>query len=291
MDQLIPQPEQEAIDDLIADAMESLGDFARDILRPDLIRNLSFFSNLDKPDFNQPEWHQWGILTHTEKCIEYMQTEAAKHITSWGIADDISKYLAVKPRGNFTRGQLLEIGFIYHDIGKFASSRRRGSPDRYNHAYHAKRSYELILDPTLGVAEFLKQRGLNQGEVSYVAEIGRRHMELGKIRLYAQKWGLYKRGYSFKYINGKGIDIQMCRLIAGQGDYIMDIGLCYLIDSLAKTDIRFDISTDEEARLVRKKILEQRSDHYKRFLQLAIQLPLNVALAGRYCRDMVDWIR
>ncbi len=83
----------------IIDALWSrLLDIAKDLIgkTQDLSqeRNRRFFEHPDDPQEHAPEWHQWGILTHTKMFEKFYKEELLGYLIQWNVHEYVDRHLS-----------------------------------------------------------------------------------------------------------------------------------------------------------------------------------------------------
>jgi hypothetical protein len=241
---------------------------------PDLIREIAKTYNIPEyyanPDFLQPRlkpWHQFGLLTHTQKVREAYLTELPQILRDWNIYDPIYSQLS-KKIGDSKKQLLLDTSIFFHDFGKILVSQSNVT-DR-DHETHSA----YLLD------HFLKKRltylDLSKEQWAYLCRIVATHGVIGKeIRdVLKHKGKLNLDSLSEEYA------CNLCKNISNEyPDVKFEIGIYFLCDSLGKTDIRSDDETAIRSILSQKKLPPELKN-------AVLQLPLNLKLSENYLKNL-----
>ncbi len=275
-----PTPPGETLTDIDLRLLDELPRLAVGLIeeRPE---NAHFKENPDDPVEHDAVWHQFGIITHTRKFAEFYRTEAQEYFQKWGLSETVASKLSGQIDGK-TKEELLRTSIPLHDLGKFA----RGFKDKDgklepDYKGHEAKS-ESIIRENPEIRGLLQQTyGLTDGQVDYIARCAGLHYELGKMRDAAKKSEL---GFTIAFAQSEGCR-QACQEIAsGFPEFQTEIGILFLCDNLAKTDVRIDAETDEE--------IESQSPQIEQALQSrglnpkliggVKQRPVNIAIAKEY---------
>lgn len=291
MDEIINQLEKSPKfekDKIIASLYQQLPQLAGDIVgksldlsNPD---NKKFHENPDDPGQHEYNWHQWGVITHTEKFSEYFNTESKEMIRGWGLEEFVEKYLSEKI-GDMTKKDLLEISIPLHDIGKFAVRTVKynpdGSPD-FSFKTHEKASGRIIREPEF--IEKLKAFGLSDDQIEVIAHYAEKHFELGILRNAAKK---SETGFTMKFVDSEAFDQAIGEVINSNPDIPVEIGLMYLSDSLVKASFRVEASTDEEIANKKEEVKKQIAEAglYPKLVNCVLQMPINISVAKKYLEE------
>jgi len=237
-----------------------------------------FSENPDALEEHAPDWHQWGIITHSIKFREMYETELAAHLEKWGwgVKDAVDSYLGEKIDGK-PKSELIKIAMPLHDLGKFNKGMEDG---KFNFDNHDKMSQEIILG--LGLENY----GLSEKQIEYIAKCAGNHYELGFLRSEAKKSDL---GYTMAFSRSEEFRKAVESKIAEFNELKVEIGLLFLADSLAKTDVRIPAKTDDEIKmysLAAEKELQDRNLNPK-LMNAVKQVPVNIAAAKEYLKEVV----
>jgi hypothetical protein len=152
--------------------------------------NRSFAASPDDPAEHAPEWHQYGILTHSAKFGDALAEQIPAYARQWGVADPVDAALAVEIDG-LAKRQLLQIVALVHDVGKFTARtvrRRPGGSVSTSFTGHERDSGRIVRND---LAPVLSRSGLGAAHIEYVATCAELHFELGKVRRTAKDAGGY----------------------------------------------------------------------------------------------------
>jgi hypothetical protein len=252
--------------------------------------NQAFYENPDNPLFHAPSWHQWGIITHTNQFSSSFSGEVLEHAKKWGLTQAVGRLFAEQVDG-LDKRQLMEAGVLFHDLGKFTKRTveydAQGKPS-YKFEGHEVDSGRLIRKPDF-VAQMYTKYGLNANHVEYIARCAELHFVLGTLREEA-KSRAEALPYSIELIQSDWFRDRARQIANSHPGYELEIGLMFLGDSLAKTDIRLQAETDAELELqkgVAERIVVERQLHPK-LARGVMQVPLNTAAAKSYLQTVVE---
>jgi hypothetical protein len=244
--------------------------------------NENFIKNPDDPKEHVINWHQFGIITHTKVVLNTYTKDIHNFIEDWNVNDKITSKLSFKI-GNKTKYDLIKIGIVLHDIGKFSRNfRNENGKTDHNFYGHEAISEKLIISEDSFIHDLLKNDfRLTIPQIQYIGRIAGLHFELGKSRDAARR---ASHGYSISFSNTKECEMS-CKDIASQyTDFKEEIGILFLCDSLGKTDIRIKAVSDEEIEKHENfihKVLDERN-LCPRLMAAIKQLPVNIAITKRY---------
>lgn len=269
------------INKIINFLLEKLPEIAKNIIevRPE---NENFIKNPDAPEEHVVNWHQFGIITHTRVVLEAYVKDVPKFCDQWNVRDKINNKFCVKIDG-ITKHDLIKIGIILHDIGKFARNlKNENGKIEHNFYGHEAISENLIILKDSYIHDLLKNTlNLTIHQIDYIGRIAGLHFELGKSRDTAIKLAL---GYSIAFSKTEECE-QSCLYIASKyPDFKEEIGILFLCDSLGKTDIRINAESDkqiEKYKIYIHQILKKRNLNPKLIAAIK-QLPINVAITKKY---------
>lgn len=242
---------------------------------PDSPENDNFRNNPDDVKEHEPRWHQFGIITHTEKTVDHYHQTVPKYLKEWEIEGEVSKALNQDIDGK-TKTELLGISMPLHDLGKFSSPRLKKENEfgvMRKHFDHEKRSGEIIRN-NLILKKLFADSGLSEKQISYIAECAETHYELSKMRDAAKETDL---DFSLEFTESKEGQKACQKIIEKFPDLKIEIGIYYLADSLAKTDIKIKAGSDEDIRNQSDKIKQEIND-----------LNLNPNIAGAVSQGPVN---
>jgi len=252
-------------------------------------RNRGFLDNPDSPAEHAPKWHQWGVVTHTKMFGVAHEKEVVKHLQQWGVKDAVDQHFAQEIDGEPKR-DLIKAGIALHDLGKFTHRIYEPQADgsfKTGFANHEVRSGELIREP--GFADTLKRDySMTDNQVEYIAKCAELHFELGILRNKAKEAG----GWSMAYVQSPHFEKAARDLMQQHPGFEAEMGLLYMGDSMAKTNIRIKANSDEEIEAQRddvqqtvdRKLAALPAGHKfdPRLIKAAMQLPVNMAAGKRY---------
>lgn len=274
--------------EIIASLWEKLPAIAKDLIQKSLDlsdeRNRRFFENPDDFLEHEPNWHQWGIITHTKMFEKFYREEIPRYLKQWGLSDKFQKQMSEQIDG-LTKDQLLNIAILLHDLGKFTERKLKREEDgsiSTSFKNHEAVSGKIIRTPEF--SKMLKQEyGLTEAQIEYIACCAEMHYELGIVRDEAKKSAF---GYTLTFVRSDEFKNRAKQIMAQYPDFQLEIGVLFLADSLAKTDIRIEADTDEQIdsqdELI-KETLAQRGLN-PQLIKAVKQLPVNLAVAEAYLK-------
>jgi len=124
---------------------------------------------------------------------------------------------------------------------------------------------------------------LTDNQIEYVSQCCRLHYELAKTRDQAKELDI---GYSFEYLNSEYIFEHNLGIMNDNPGFQLEIGLLFLIDSLAKIEIHIEAEnqTDIEKQNEEiKKIVRDNNWHPHKAI-LIKQLPITIKTAEIYMK-------
>lgn len=257
--------------------------------------NTAFANDLDNPQHHKPEWHQWGILTHTFNFLERYRTEAQGFLKEWGMKEKVDTYFNATIEG-IPRSDLIELGILFHDLGKFSKrrvSKKQASIDPdfpdFTFGLHEAESERLLHQN--GIYKFLRDTlELTSAHIFYIGRIAALHYELAKIRDRAK---YMKFEYSYEFLNSAQYRSDCLHTWRHHPDFGIEIGVLYLGDNLGKTEFRlhpFPTSEDEAASHIWKVIPElERKDIDPRHIAAVITQPLSIYAARKYLEHVWEY--
>ena len=266
---------------LLKQAFDFIEEIAPKIIKDDP-ENQSFIINPDDPNEHKPEWHQFGIITHTKWVLFHYENTMQKYLKKWGVDKNVDTYLDAKIDG-MSRKRLLGLSIPFHDVGKFLGRYfkvRDGQKVPYYND-HEKLSEKLINEND-DFQLFFKALGLTFLQIDYIAKCAGLHYELGKIRdiIRSKRQSLFNIAFT-KSQSCKDFCVDC---MVKNPIFTVEIGVLYLCDSLAKTDIILDVETDEEVLSKSNEVDEivTRRVLHPNLVNTIKQLPANIALARTY---------
>jgi len=186
----------------------------------------SFLAAPDDPREHKPEWHQFGIITHTRYFVAALRDEVPRALCRVDptIAARVERYLD-GPLGDLTRRELLLIAGYWHDVGKFTTRTqgRRGDWRFIGHAHDSARlivGEEAVIDGGLGV-----RYGLDAAQIAFVARLADLHYAPMELKLALDRAG--------GAITGRDVYAEIAAQLGAEG-----YAVCCLFwaDCLAKGD-------------------------------------------------------
>jgi len=270
------------IDTIIAEIDRNLEDIARSVVLHEiekeedtLIRQHKekFLEALDAPQQHQPNWHQWGIITHTRKFMHMYDHEVKAYLQAWGKLTEIETHFRDTIDG-ITKGKLIYLGILLHDIGKFHKNYSKVLNMRvvYTFNQHEVYSQQIIQNDLYPLLH--DHYGLTDRQIEYIAMCARYHFELGFIREIGKK---SKYGYSVAFANSDTFKKAVYSALPSFEAYKVEVGVLFLADSCAKTDVAFEGRRDAEIR----EELSCRNLNPK-LIQAVKQKPVNIDVAKCY---------
>lgn len=247
--------------------------------------NAQFLKEPDSVLAHEPTWHQWGIVTHTSVFEHVYQNEIPVYLEKWGMTS-LASSLGVKIDG-VSKHTLLKAAVLFHDLGKFTGRSvldDKASPPANSFQGHERASGEVIRSSQFRM--WLDSLSLSPNQIEYIASSAELHYELGLVRDEAKRG----KGYDIAFSNSALFREHANRLIELHPNYALEIGILFLGDSLAKTDIRTMAETDE-AVLAQRPMFEaeiQRRNLERKLIKAVLQLPVNVAVARMYLRILSE---
>ncbi len=251
----------------------------QDISEP---RNKIFFDNPDNYLEHEPNWHQWGIITHTKMFEKFYHQEIPAYIEDWGIKEKVDSYMSEEIDG-MNKEVLLNMSIPLHDLGKFTMRRLKKEEDgsiSTSFKKHEVESGRIIR--SIKFSEMLKKEyNVTAAQIEYIARCAELHYELGIVRDEAKK---SKMGYTLIYAQSDEFAERAKQLQEQHTGFGLEVGILFLADSLAKTDIRLNNDTDKDLSAQEQKTKElivQRGLNPK-LIKAVMQLPVNREIAKTY---------
>lgn len=216
-------------------------------------------SNPDAVTSHEPRWHEFGIVTHTEKVIDVALTKCHRLDDSsgdlaWAIDD-----LQTRSIDGMSLFELLVISLALHDLGKFQPIIRTSKEDNINrifHTGHEARGGDLIAaarsvqpPPELNtLTTIFESFAITPRQLDYIEQCVRLHFEFGKVRKHASK-----TDYSVAYTQTPEfrkacIDIATeHKGLFRESDMSIEKGVLFLMDSAGKTNFTVQNEGNESA--------------------------------------------
>jgi len=245
---------------------------------PDTMENTSFRENPDDPKEHQPQWHEFGIITHTKKTVEHF---FKRNNRLKPIREQVDAVLQ-ETIDDKTKEELMAISIVFHDIGKFLREVEIKDGEKIiTHPDHEKIGKNIFMENKSIHPLIKKHYNLTEKQMIYIADCIGLHYELSKIRNAVktnEKW------YNLQYVHSEEFKHECEKIRNTNPEYQTEIGVLYLCDSLGKTDITTYGRNDEDlekSKEMIKKLLEEKnmSPH---FIDAAMQKPINIAIAKKY---------
>lgn len=260
---------------------------------PDIAKNVienrhendNFRRNPDDPKEHVVNWHQFGIITHTLLFFKSFRNEAQEYFKNWNIDSKINQKLLEQIDGT-PKAELLQISIIFHDLGKFVRNFKEKDGKLEHNFYGHEAMSEKLIHTNQFIFRLLNETcELTQSQINYIGRCAGLHFELGKARDVARKAIL---GYSIAFANSEECQ-KSCMEIASQyPQFKEEIGVLFLCDSLAKTDVRIDAATDEEIENQTQQIerIIQERNLNAQLIGAIKQLPVSIMIARRYLESV-----
>jgi HD domain-containing protein len=244
--------------------------------------NVSFAAGPDSSREHSPRWHQYGILTHSERFHDALRTAVPELLQRWGLAEPAAAALSV-PVDGVPKGQLLLVAALLHDVGKFtARTVKRRTPEAAPAASfdgHEAHSGRIIRGELKSLLAGWK---LSEAHRAYLAKCAELHFELGKVRRASKSAG----GYTMVFAQSPEFATAIAPVLGGNPDFALEIGVQFIADSLSKTSVAATSQTDADIAAERPAL--ERSLIAKgldpRLVDQALQQPVNLKVAEGYLR-------
>lgn len=238
----------------------------------------TFVEDPDSPAEHSPRWHQYGILTHSEKFREFIEVDATVLLEEWGILDKANAILREEIEG-ISKANLLQIAALVHDLGKFTARTFEYKKDEplarfVNHEAHSGAIIRSEFKSTL------QELGLSEAQIEYIAECAEHHFDLGKARQVA----IDTVGYTLAFARSEAFKAVAQDIIDACPERALEIGLMFMADSLSKTEVASTADIDEEIELDRPKLEQEIRDKNldARLINQALQQPVNIEVGKQY---------
>ncbi len=261
--------------------VSSLPDIAREIVRAGSPlrdgQKTSFLENIDSPLEHEPMWHQWGILTHSERFLREYDGIATQD--SWYIGNLRAEYV-----GNLQKSELLRYSAILHDLGKLYKGPKNHSGN-FDFVGHESKSKEIIHENP--ICTLLKENGLSLPQIKYIADSAASHGTLFNLRKEIKK---DKEEYAFDNVSGSSLYTHFSKMVNPSDPLLIEKGVLFMADSLAKTDFHLSANSTEEVDgqipTVRTR-LEERGLPEK-LISAVLQQPTNIKLSEEYFKYIAN---
>ena len=258
--------------------------FARDIIANN--KNLSddlresFYHNPDAIDEHNPNWHQWGIITHSEAFQEMFEREVIPYLKKWGQYDKVNHHLS-KTIDGISKWNLFDMASPLHDLGKFDKGFKvmEDGSVAFKFGGHEARSEEIIREDWMHT--LLTELGLTDSQIDYIARLAGLHFELGIIRNKAKKTEM---GYTMAYARSEFFLNAVVEELPKYYGFEVEVGLLFLTDSLAKTDVFLHAEDDEEIEMKSSKAMGEilQRGLNRRLINAVKQNPVNTEITRNY---------
>jgi hypothetical protein len=262
--------------------MAALPELADQLIDP-VAANKNFRQTPDAVAEHNPQWHQFGIIGHSQEVAKAWADLVPRYLADWQLSENVERILG-QMIDDRSKKDLLALSIPLHDLGKF---QRTISPQRkglgFHHNGHEAKSAELIQNNP-AVKSLLEKQSMTQAQIDYIASCARLHYKLGGLRDYTKQ----KTEYNLAFARSADCQ-QACQKIAEQNpEFKTEIGLWFLADSLGKTDVRIEAENDEAIQAQTpeiKNILAQRNLSPR--LEAAVkQQPVSIELAKTYLKTI-----
>lgn len=257
----------------------------------------------DNPDDylqHSPKWHQHGILTHSyefaraikDTIPQYLEDWSRKYLESggyqWTGLENEAKGVLSQQIDGVEKRQLLEVAGLLHDVGKFSSRTEEIEKDSiksYSFTDHEEHSGKIIRTED-NVSRKLKDFGLTDAQIEYVARCAELHFELGKVRRTSKENG----GYTMAFVDTPAFHDAAQEIIDKNPDFALEIGLLFIADGLSKSEVQAHGSTDEEIETetveLEKELAEKGLN--PNLISQAKQMPVNFKIAKTYLNQWAE---
>ena len=268
---------------IVTELEERLPEIARGIIQnndrlPDEYRQ-RFYHNPDSVDEHEPNWHQWGIITHSRKFREMYDGEVSGYLKSWELEQRVGEYLQREIDG-VPKSELIRVSMPLHDLGKFRKGlKEKDGKTKFDFDNHEKISQEIILSQEF--REMLRDYGLSNPQIEYVAKCAGNHYELGFVRDRAKKSDL---GYTIRFVESPNFSEAVKEQLSRFDGFEVEVGLLFLADSLAKTDVIIPAESDAQIEQYSPRAeqeIKQRGLNPK-LINAVKQRPVNIAVVKEY---------
>ncbi len=172
---------------LLARIDRDLPTLARELIPRSPSVSARFLDRPDDPGEHKPEWHQYGIITHTRQFVVALReaVPGALRRIDPAIAARADAYFAAS-LDDLTRWELLLVAGYWHDVGKF-TTRTVGRRGDWRFIGHAHDSARLI---AAGAAGGLGARyGLTVAQTAFVARLADLHYAPMELKLALDRGG------------------------------------------------------------------------------------------------------
>ena len=172
---------------LLARIDRDLPTLARELIPQSPSVSARFLERPDDPGEHKPEWHQYGIITHTRQFVVALRdaVPGALRRIDPAIAARAEAYFAT-PLDDLTRWEVLLVAGYWHDVGKFTTRTigRRGDWRFIGHAHDSARLIAAGPDGGLGA-----RYGLTATQTAFVARLADLHYAPMELKLALDRGG------------------------------------------------------------------------------------------------------
>jgi hypothetical protein len=239
----------------------------------------TFSESPDNPAEHSPMWHQYGILTHSEEFRKFIAVDAPVLLEQWDISKEATTTLSQEIDG-IPKADLLQAASLLHDLGKFTArtfERQEDGSLLARFTNHEANSGAIVRS---AFKDILKEQGLTDAQIEYIAQCTEHHFELGKIRKAAAENG----GYTMAFAKSDAFKSAAQKILNKNPHLALEIGLMFIADSLSKTEIAATTGTDEEIESQRSKLEQEIKDKGldPRLINQALQQPVNIEMGRQF---------
>ena len=231
------------------------------------------------------KWHQWGIVHHLIMAGNALDTTVPKILTDrvGATSEDGRLKLSKETIDGVNKWDLLANAITVHDIGKFTM--RQYTEDANGPVFgfggHETESGAIVRH----YHDRFIQLGLTSAQIYYIAHCAELHFELGKLRELAKQ---STAGYTITYSTTSAFENTSRSIAESHPEYKREIGIMFLADSLAKTDVHVGLNaiTDLENEALfpaMKDVIATRGLSHL-LLPAAKQIGVNVATGVEYLK-------
>lgn len=271
-------------DILIGKAPEILHTLASQLIEVSDTRNRHFWNHPDDPKEHAPDWHQFGIITHSQEVMKHAKN-MRQILEEFQIDTPIIQKLDDHIDGK-TKQELLVMAMMLHDIGKFQRYFiTKDGKTEIKHNGHEDKWWNILRNyPDIRIY-LMKELILSKEHMDYIADCVTVHYKLGNVRD-----AVKKRDSWFTITFAKSDE---CRdacdtLIMNHPSLAFEIWATYLADGLGKMGMHFFAETDAEIEQKRSKIELYIQDNHlsPKLLGGILQRPVNAMVAKTYFKQL-----
>ncbi|HEY8597485.1 MAG TPA: hypothetical protein VIL85_03585 [Thermomicrobiales bacterium] len=174
---------------LLARIDQDLPDLAQALIPSSPSASPRFLAAPDHPAEHKPEWHQFGIITHTRHFVAALRDAVPRAIRRVDptIAARVERYLDGQ-LGDLSRRELLLIAGYWHDVGKF-TTRTRGRRGDWRFIGHAHDSARLVTGEAATGGGLGARYGLDAAQIAFVARLADLHYAPMELKLALDRAG------------------------------------------------------------------------------------------------------